>query len=129
CYNEINMHFQHYFFSVKRPTNLILITVEILKADLSGTEQDLISRLLPQISGMKINYEKSDLLAIGLDSDNANSFAELIYNLGLFSDAVDVGQQFNITRHIRGVKRIFFPNSNYFPMIWTTSREIKASIV
>jgi hypothetical protein len=30
-----------------------------------------------QISGMKINYEKSDLLAIGLDSDNANSFAEV----------------------------------------------------
>jgi hypothetical protein len=30
-----------------------------------------------QMSGMKINYDKSDLLTIGLDDDNANCFAKI----------------------------------------------------
>lgn len=30
-----------------------------------------------QMSGMKINYDKSDLLTIGMDEDSANQFAKL----------------------------------------------------
>lgn len=29
------------------------------------------------MSGMKINYDKSDLLTVGLDEDQANEFAKL----------------------------------------------------
>ena len=30
-----------------------------------------------QMSGMKINYDKSDLLTVGLDEDRTNDFAKL----------------------------------------------------
>lgn len=32
-----------------------------------------------QMSGMKINYDKSDMLTIGMDEDTANCFAKIFY--------------------------------------------------
>jgi hypothetical protein len=32
-----------------------------------------------QMSGMKINYDKSDLLTIGMNEDSTNAFAKLFY--------------------------------------------------